>query len=246
MPTYNYRNLSWLDVSDNNFDGLLQENIGKMIPNLEYLNLSRNHFEGNLPSSIGDMIKLGKFDLSNNNFIGEVPTKLVYNCTDLVVLKLSNNKFHCEIFSQRFLFFVNNSLHVLELNDNLFNGTLPATVSTDRVMGLLDISNNCLSGTIPNWLGDGSNLWYLDMSNNFFKGQMPCMSGHVLIDLSNNFLSGLLPSCSSFFYTQHLFLQGNKLRGSLPKDPFSSFRHSSRLVTLDIRDNRFSGTIPTT
>ena len=90
--------LSWLDVSNNNLVGQLQENIGKIIPKLEYLNLSRNYFVGNLPSSIGDMSHLKKLDLSFNNFSREVPMELDANCTRLDIFWLSNNNFHGEIF----------------------------------------------------------------------------------------------------------------------------------------------------
>ena len=55
LPSYHYMDLRWLDVSDNNLDWRIQENIGKIILKLEYLNLSRNYFEGDLPSSIGNM-----------------------------------------------------------------------------------------------------------------------------------------------------------------------------------------------
>ncbi len=69
LPSNHYKDLRWLDVSDNNFDGQLQENIGKMIPNLEYLNLSQNYFDGKLPASIGDMRNLTVLDLTANNFL---------------------------------------------------------------------------------------------------------------------------------------------------------------------------------
>lgn len=80
------------------------------------------------------------------------------------------------------------------------------------------------------------------MSNNFFNGQIPCfLSIDYLIDLSHNRLSGSLTSCSDpFKNVEHLVLQGNKLRGPLPIIAFGL----SSLVTLDIRDNRFSGKIP--
>nr|XP_023885712.1 leucine-rich repeat receptor protein kinase EMS1-like [Quercus suber] len=188
------------------------------------------------------MSNLEKLDVSNNYFSGEVPTKLVANCTSLVVLKLSNNEFHGEIFSKRFQFF-NNSLRVLELNNNLFRGTLPDMVSpTGSYLGILDISNNDFSGLIPKWLGNMQFLWSLDISNNFFEGEIPCeMHAYILIDLSHNRLSGLSTSCADLSIIQHLFLQGNRLTGPVPKVTFSVSFH---LVTLDIRDNLFSGRIP--
>uniref|UniRef100_A0A7N2LNJ1 Leucine-rich repeat-containing N-terminal plant-type domain-containing protein n=1 Tax=Quercus lobata TaxID=97700 RepID=A0A7N2LNJ1_QUELO len=243
LPIDHCSNLSWLDFSYNNFHGQLQENIGKMIPNLQYLNISQNHFEGFLPSSIGDMSNLEKLDLSNNNFSGEVPMKLVANCTSLVVLKLSYNKFHGEIFSKGFRYF-NSSLRILELKNNQLTGTLPTMVpATGSRLGLLDISHNGFSGLIPRWLaGNLRYAWSADMSNNFFEGPIPCeMHAFILIDLSHNLLSEWSPSCVDLYTIQHLFLQGNKLTGSLPK---LSFNFSFHLVTLDIRDNKLSGRIP--
>ena len=227
-------NLVWLDVSDNHFDGKLQDNIEKIIPKLEYLNLSHNHFEGNLPSLKGDLSNLWVLDLSFNNFYGEVPIELVANCTScriLRVLDLSFNNFCGEIFSIHF----NLSLHSLELQNNNFTGTL--LVVPLKVGWLLNISNNHMTGTIPLWAVNRSTSpsRAVDLSNNFFEGQIPCgLPSSEIINISHNLLSGLLPFCLNLQDVGHLLLQGNKLTGSLPK----------AIMTLDNRDNRFIGSIP--
>ncbi|KAL4625713.1 hypothetical protein ACB092_05G045500 [Castanea dentata] len=237
LPADHYMNLRWLDLSDNHFDGKLQEDIGKRIPKIEYLNLSQNQFEGNLPSSIGDMSNLWVLDLSFNNFYGEVPMELVANSTSCEILRLSNNNFCGEIFSKHF----NLSLTSLELQNNNFTGTLPAVPL--EVLWFLNISNNHMTGTIPQWIVNRSTspVFAVDLSSNSFEGQIPCgLSFSDIINLSHNLFSGLLPSCLNLPYVRHLLLQGNKLTGSLPK----AILNSSYLVTLDIRDNRFIGSIP--
>ena len=237
LPSDHYMNLRYLDLSDNHFDGKLQENIGKRIPKLRFLNLSQNQFEGNLPSSIGDMSNLWFLDLSFNNFSGEVPTELVANCTSLQILKLSNNNFHGEIFSKHF----NLPLVNLELQNNNFIGTLP--VAPLEVRWLLNISNNHMTGTIPPWIVNSSTspTSIVDLSSNSFEGKIPCgLASTDIINLSHNLLSGLLPSCLNLGDVRHLLLQGNKLTGSLPK----AILNSSSLVTLDISDNSFIGSIP--
>ena len=235
LPSNHYKDLRWLDVSNNNFDGQLQDNIRNMIPNLEYLNLSQNHFDGKLPDSIGDLSKLKKLDLSFNNFSGEVPMELFANCTSMDILRLSNNKFDGEIFSKHF----NLSLFYLGLSNNHFTGTLPVIPLN---VSVLDISNNHMSGTIPGWIvnyREGPQI--VNLTNNFFEGWIPCINGsHDIIDFSYNLLSGLLPSCLNLQDVKHVFLKGNKLTGSLPK----AVLNSSSLVTLDIRDNCFFGSIP--
>ena len=235
LPAYQYIDLRWLDISNNHLHGELQENIGKMIPKLEYLNLSQNHFEGNLPSSIGDMSNLYRLDLSFNDFSGEIPVELIANCTYLKFLRLSNNKFHGEIFSKNF----NQSLFLLELNNNNFTGTLP--VVPLHVGMVLNIRNNYMFGRIPVWMVNDNSSKIVDLSNNFFEGQIPCGLGSFdVINLSHNLLSGFLPSCLNLRDVRHILLRGNKLTGSLPKVVFNS----SSLLTVDIRDNSFSGSIP--
>ncbi|KAL4625741.1 hypothetical protein ACB092_05G046800 [Castanea dentata] len=221
LPSDHYMNLGWLDLSDNHFDGKLQEDIGKRIPKIEYLNLSRNQFEGNLPSSISDMSNLWVLDLSFNNFSGELPVDLVANCTSLDVLRLSNNNFHGEIFSKHF----NLSLVAIELQNNKFTGTLP--VVPLKVQLLLHISNNHMTGTIPLWIVNRSMAprYVVDLSSNSFEGQIPCgLTSSDIINLSNNLLSGLLPSCLNLWDVRHVLLQGNKLTGSLPKGKLPDFK----------------------
>nr|POF04396.1 lrr receptor-like serine/threonine-protein kinase gso1 [Quercus suber] len=236
LPSDYYINLLWLDVSDNNFDGQLQENIGKIIPKLRNLNLSRNYFQGNLPSSIGDMSYLDTLDLSFNDFSGEIPMELVANCIFLRTLRLSNNNFHGNFFTKNFNLYM---LSLLALKNNQFTGTLP--VVSPSIWAVLDISNNCMSGIIPVWVINDAPLGTVDLSNNFFEGHIPCgKSSTTIINLSHNFLTGSLPSCWNLQYVDHVLLSGNKLTGSLPK----AILNSSSLLTLDIRDNSFFGNIP--
>ena len=235
LPSDYYMNLLWLDVSNNNFDGQLQENIGKIIPKLRNLNLSRNYFEGNLPSSIGDISNLDILDLSFNEFSGEIPMELVANCTFLTTLRLSNNNFHGNFFSKNFNL---SMLDFLALENNQFTGTLP--VVSPSIWAVLDISNNYMSGIIPVWVINDTPLGILDLSNNFFEGHIPCgISSASVINLSHNFLTRLR-SCWNLQKVKHVLLSGNKLTGSLPK----AILNSSSLLTLDIRDNSFFGNIP--
>ena len=175
-PYHNY--LHWLDVSENDLDGELQENIGKMIPELKCLNVSGNHIEGNLPSSIGDMSNLNQLDFSFNNFSGEVPVISFANQTTLELLSLSNNNFHGEIFSKLANL---STVGLLKLNNNHFKGTLPFIRSL-----VIDISNNYMLGMIPEWIGNSTlnTPSILFMSDNLFEGRVPCELGqYFIIDL---------------------------------------------------------------
>eukprot|EP00261_Vitis_vinifera_P036617 XP_019077860.1 PREDICTED: probable LRR receptor-like serine/threonine-protein kinase At4g36180 isoform X3 [Vitis vinifera] len=229
-----------LDISHNQLDGQLQENVAHMIPNIMSLNLSNNGFEGILPSSIAELRALSMLDLFTNNFSREVPKQLLA-AKDLEILKLSNNKFHGEIFSRDFNL---TWLKHLYLGNNQFTGTLSNVICRSSLLRVLDVSNNYMSGEIPSWIGNMTGLGTLVMGNNNFKGKLPPeisqLSGMMFLDISQNALSGSLPSLKSMEYLEHLHLQGNMFTGLIPRD----FLNSSNLLTLDIRENRLFGSIP--
>ncbi|KAF5464431.1 hypothetical protein F2P56_014506 [Juglans regia] len=233
---YHHMQISWMDVSKNHLNGKLQEDIGRIFPNARYLNLFHNNLEGSLPSSINGMIYLEVLDFSFNNFSGEVPKEFVTSCTSLQIMNLGYNNLHGEIFLEQFKspFF-----EFLQLNDNQFT-SIASILNTSSLL-YIDISHNDISGTIPRWLGNMTNLWTLVMATNFFYDQIPCeLSARSTIDFSHNLVSGSLPSCLNLPSLEHLYFQGNKLTGPIPKALFNS----SSLLTLDIRDNKFSGSIP--
>ncbi|KAG2725035.1 hypothetical protein I3760_01G048600 [Carya illinoinensis] len=229
--------ISRMDVSNNHMEGKLQENIGKMFPNLRYINLSHNYFEGNLPSSIGDMTILEVLDLSLNEFSGEIPRQLASNASVWMDLNLGYNSFHGEILLEQL-----KSTWTLQMNGNQFTSILPMLNSTNSPLTYLDISQNDISGVIPKGLiGNNTNLGTtLVLANNNFYGQIPCkLSATGTLDLSHNLFIGSLPVCLNLPELKHLYLQGNKFTGSIPKVLFNS----SSLLTLDMRDNSFSGSI---
>ncbi|XP_041021879.1 receptor like protein 21-like [Juglans microcarpa x Juglans regia] len=234
---YHHMHISWMDVSENQLSGKLQEDIGRIFPNAKYLNLSHNTFEGSLPSSINGMIYLEVLDFSFNNFSGEVPKEFVNSCTLLKIMNLGYNNLQGEIFLEQFKspFF-----EFLQLKYNHFT-SIVSILNASSLLYMIDISNNDISGTIPRWLGNMTYLWTLVMANNYFYDQIPCeLSARSTIDFSHNLASGSLPSCLNLQGLEHLYFQGNKLTGPLPKALFNS----SSLLTLDIRDNNFFGSIP--
>ncbi|KAE8706145.1 Detected protein of unknown function [Hibiscus syriacus] len=206
-----------VDVSNNHVEGHLPMDLGLFLPNLQYLNLSCNLFEGELPSLVGVMTKLSWLDLSFNNLSGEVPKELVENCIDLVGLMLNNNSFHGEFFSADH--FNLSRVQVLRLGNNKFTGSLITKKEFYSSMKLFDVSNNNMAGEIPN----GIDAEVLLLQNNSFEGHMPCEGFYEaqVIDISHNLLSGPIPSCL-----------------------IENFQGYSPVFLLNIRDNRFSGNIP--
>ncbi|KAL0382882.1 UNVERIFIED_CONTAM: Receptor-like protein 9b [Sesamum calycinum] len=212
------RNLDmfWLDVSVNQIQGEVPYFLGSVLPNMLFLNMSRNALRGTIPVSLGDLTKLQSLDLSNNFFSGELlPGKS--NLTALWSLYLDNNHFFGEL---------SHGLH------------------NSRYLQWLDISNNNISGKFPDWISDFEYLSTLVLSRNSLEGAMPLSFCNVtrlrFLDLSLNNLTGIFPPCANLSLLTYLHLQGNAFMGPLP---YISSR-TSGLVTMDIRDNKFSGEIP--
>ncbi|GLT78571.1 hypothetical protein SLA2020_501010 [Shorea laevis] len=238
LPSYEIRNMVWLDLANNHFTGKLLDDFGDKLLGLQYLNLSHNQFEGALPRSLGNMRDLAKLDLAFNFFSGEVPNELLVRCSKLEHLRLSYNRFKGQFFSSEFNL---SSLYHLELNNNGFTGNLLDVKLKTLIM--LDVGNNYFTGPIPTWANQVR--WLISMRNNSFEGQFPCqqpMSKELsFLDFSHNLLSGHLPSCINLTTIHEIHLEGNKFTGLLQDFLPNS---SSSLSVLNLRDNNLSGYIP--
>ncbi|KAF3524767.1 hypothetical protein F2Q69_00051564 [Brassica cretica] len=145
--------LQFLDLSANNINGVLPDDIGHVLPNLKHMNGSHNGFQGNFPSSIGEMKNILFLDLSHNNLSGELPRPLFTGCYSLQILHLSHNHLGGDVLPRQTNL---TSLVVLRMDNNLFTGEIKGSIPRDlfglKNIGLLDLSNNKLSGNIPSCL----------------------------------------------------------------------------------------------
>ncbi|XP_019082673.1 PREDICTED: LRR receptor-like serine/threonine-protein kinase GSO1 [Camelina sativa] len=230
-------NLLCLDVSVNEFDILLPQNIGWILPHLKYMNLANNGFQGHLPSSLGNMKELVFLDISHNNFYGKLPRSFLEGCYSLHMLKMSHNKLSGENILESANF---TNISLLSMDNNQLTGKIGQGWRSSISLQLLDISNNKFSSVIPSWIGELPRLHTLLLSNNSLEGEIPLslFNISVLLDLSANMLSGGIPSLISSRYPRILLLQGNNLSEAIPDTLLGNVK------VLDLRYNRFSGNIP--
>ncbi|XAR59650.1 hypothetical protein NMG60_11015564 [Bertholletia excelsa] len=80
---------SFLDCSQNNFEGEIPNSIGKL-RSLQGLNFSHNNLTGHIPTSFQNLKMLEWLDLSSNKLVGKIPQQLT-NLLFLEVLNLSEN-----------------------------------------------------------------------------------------------------------------------------------------------------------
>ncbi|XP_010416261.1 PREDICTED: leucine-rich repeat receptor protein kinase EMS1-like [Camelina sativa] len=232
--------LRFLDVSFNQFNHLVPDNIGWILSHLQFMNLGYNGFQGNIPSSLGNMKSIEHLDLSHNSFHGKLPRSLLNGCYSLSTLKLSHNKLSGRIFPGS----TNSTyLSVLYLDNNQFTGEIGKGLRTLKNLQLLDISYNNLTGVIPSWFDELPYIGALLFSNNLLEGEIPIslfnISNLQLLDLSANSLSGHLPP-QVYSTTHHvvLLMQDNNLSGVIPETLLGN------VTVLDLTNNKLSGNIP--
>ncbi|CAH8361322.1 unnamed protein product [Eruca vesicaria subsp. sativa] len=235
-------NLGFLDVSDNDFNHLLPENIGWILPHLHYMKLANNGFHEFLPSSLGEFRVLNGLLLSKTALEGEIPISL-FSLTALQLLDLSENTLSGGIAPQ-----VNSQLPiVLLLQDNELSGVIPDTLLTG--VSVLDLRNNRLSGNIPEFTNTQDTHTLLlrgnNLTDNELSGDIPAELGGLLelkaLNLSHNKLSGLIPeSFSGLKNVESLDLSFNRLQGRIP----SQLTELSSLAVFNVSFNNLSGVIP--
>ncbi|KAK3156586.1 hypothetical protein QOZ80_2AG0109170 [Eleusine coracana subsp. coracana] len=129
--------MTFLDLSQNMFYGILPEWIGRKLSSLTHLRLRSNMFSGNIPYSAGTAwwpTTVGpswQLDI-RNQLTGTIPR----NISDL------------------------QKLESLDLSMNELSGAIPSSLSDLTSLGYLNLSYNNLSGRIPS----GNQLQYPDSS----------------------------------------------------------------------------------
>ncbi|KAK9673050.1 hypothetical protein RND81_12G142900 [Saponaria officinalis] len=240
--------LTYLDLSSNDFSGLIPLWIQKM-GKLQNLNLRDNNFSqvegGAIMGILGNLCNLKSFDLEDNHIGGEIGAH--------------HNLSKCATYD----------LEDLELSGNMIGGTLPSWLGDFKSLTNLNIANNAIEGPIPVSIGSLSYLEELDISGNSVNGTIPQGLGQckalVTIDLSSNNLQSVVSEShfANLSRLNYLDLSSNSLEVNLHSNwtpPFQLFllslkscklqtqfpqwvRKQTRLRVLDLSDNMLCGNL---
>ncbi|KAL7109227.1 hypothetical protein ACP275_06G162500 [Erythranthe tilingii] len=269
-------NLSFLvnlKMMNNLFHGPIPLSLFDGMPLLEIVWLTNNSLSGSLPTDMcgtrpygGNSAgrRLREFDVSYNNFSGEIPTSLE-RCSMVEVLSLYKNGFVGNLPTG-----IGNMtrLQRLDLGFNNLTGTIPEEIGHLNKLKELWMENNKLTGPLPSNIFNISSLEYIDisynnlseslsiemcsenlstvrLSGNTIRGEIPTTIGRCSrlqnLWLFSNTLSGPLPTTiGNLTMLQTLYLGDNSLRGIIPEE----IRHLNNLLVLDMSNNRLTGALP--
>eukprot|EP00985_Skeletonema_marinoi_P016524 scaffold8922_cov219-Skeletonema_marinoi.AAC.3 len=194
--------------------------LGK-IKTLRFINLSANQIQGPIPKSITDLPNLEIFDVTKNDIIGTFPD---FQSDSLMVLDISKNRFYGAIPKHLF--------GHPEIGDD----TAPYLKSIVK----FDISHNGFNYTIP-----------LNGDSGFYDKEAQTetvLKNLQYFDLGYNLLTGTIPNnIGNFASLQGLFLENNRLVGTIPKVLYRGSGIGANplpLVQLFLQGNMLSGTLP--
>ncbi|WOG95885.1 hypothetical protein DCAR_0415214 [Daucus carota subsp. sativus] len=211
----NCRELSFLDLSENSLTGPLPSNL--ILPNLTFLDLSHNSLNGTIPSWFFHSPLLTYISIDHNEFTGQVYVFGSLEMYSLKYLSLSHNNLTggLEHLPWKILTY-------LDLQSNMLQGSLPASICNSSSLDILNLSHNNLTGVLPSCT----------------RGLNYSLS---VFDLRMNSIEGSLPSALvNFRKLRSLNLHGNKLEGTIPLS-FSKFDY---LEVFDVGNNQINDTFP--
>ncbi|CAN8239480.1 unnamed protein product [Cochlearia groenlandica] len=245
---YNLSGLEELFLPANHLSGKIDDGITRLTK-LTLLELYSNDLEGEIPSRIGKLFNLRRLQIHVNNLNGSVPASLA-NCTKLVKLNLRVNRLGGTLSELDFSRF--QSLSILDLGNNSFNGDFPSRVYSCKNLTAMRFAGNKLTGQISPKLLDLENLSFFTFSDNNMTnitGALSILQGCKKLStliIAKNFYDETIPSKEDFlapdgFPNLQIFgTGGSRLKGEIP----AWLIKLKSVEVIDLSLNRLVGSIP--
>ncbi|GKB09298.1 leucine-rich repeat-containing protein, partial [Tanacetum coccineum] len=249
------KQLSYLDLSFNDFGGIPIPSFLASIQSLRYLNLSTSQFDGQIPHQLGNLTMLRVLDLRYGVWQSVFPVKNLRWLSSLNMLQHLDLSGY-DLSSERdWLQVMNRFPCLLELRlSSCSLSQLPRHLNTINLTSLsvLDLSFNSFDTSfMPGWIFNLTSLVSLDLTNcllhNLFAGVVAdfqkLTSLRVLHVSGNDVMnhSSVLEGIPSLRNLVSLDLS----TCYLTKPILNDLRNMSSLVSLDLSNNKINETLPT-
>ncbi|GAB2227993.1 hypothetical protein Droror1_Dr00009822 [Drosera rotundifolia] len=188
---------------------------------------------GTIPQSITKLTNLEFLDISYTGISGTIP-EFLFEMNSLTTLILSGNKFTGPLPTSPNLLNLD-----LDLNNNLFTGTIPAIYASFKGVS---VAGNKLTGTVPKVFEHG-NFSTFDVSNNKLTGDPSFVFNNknlFVIHLQGNDFTFDLSKVKYSVIFQEIEIQKNKIYGTIP----TSFTKITGLRVFNVSYNNLCGKIP--
>ncbi len=171
-------------TAGNNMSGPLPSSIG-LLSELTTLALSNNALGGTIPVQLTNLTKAWRVLLASTNLTGTLPST-IGAMTALTQLDVAGNNLNGAIPAG----LSSTSINVLRGGNNKFT-SLPDLSA--RTWSQLQLQNNLFAGSLPSWIGTESSLSYLLLGSNQFTGPIPLswawLTGIYFLSLHSNQLT---------------------------------------------------------
>jgi Leucine-rich repeat (LRR) protein len=218
------------------------------LPALKVLNLSANSISFSF-DGINKVQTLEVLDLSNIGLVNLNDVDQLKDISNLRFFSLASNDLGGELPIE---FFALPNLEELSVSHNQFGGKLPTFIGEMSNLRRFGCAGNQLTGQVPTEIGSLTNLLEFSASENQFEGTLPTELNN-LINLetlsltttgSDRGIGGPLLAFRDLEQMTSLQLDDNRLTGSLPVDFLINSRRLDQRIDIGLTDNQLGGTVP--
>ncbi|CAN6807493.1 unnamed protein product [Brassica oleracea var. botrytis] len=261
------RNLQILELTGNSFTGSIPSSVGNMA-SLKKLDLSFNAMNGKIPESLGKLEELEDLNLMENKWEGVLLKSHFVNLRSLKSFTLATEANRSLVFKVPSTWVPPFRLELINIESCRIGPSFPMWLQVQDKLNSVTLRNTGIADKIPHsWFSRiASGVTELNLENNRIKGTLPqnlVFPNLAAFDLSSNNFQGPFPRWTT--YATQLHLYQNNFSGSLPADIHvlmprlkniklfhnsftgeipSSLCELTGLETLNLRNNRFSGSFP--
>ncbi|XP_037451603.1 receptor-like protein 19 [Triticum dicoccoides] len=247
IPSWIWRNMSYLNLSHNHFTtvGQPQHDVNIRF----FIDLSFNKLGGVVPFPLGAFV----LDFSNNKFSSISPSSFLQQFEVALSVNLANNELSGTIpYSECPWGY--RPLQILNLSGNNLSGLVPPYLLKGcHELAVLNLRGNRLNGTWPDDIDESCNLRLIDLHGNHIQGRLPrslarCQYLLALDIGGNRFVDSFPVWLGQLQELQILMLRYNNFHGPLNNPSLvrnnSTAWYFSRVQIIDLAGNDFSGDLP--